>query len=727
MRFPFAPAGLFRLSKLQLARHASNQIIVPPSLRRPENYGIFISAPDIPPDTEADNPFLRLPDSETWPPLANVDPFTAFRAFAKRCIELQTLTDEIEQQILENPDSISLKDLIYKLESHSVPLQYVTALIGQLESSSPDFYFRRTRELFNSYNKAIKARYLMKPLYFYLESLDLHPKSREERLIRQFVRKLTTIAKMEGTHLPEDDARMLDTNNQHLKLHSLRFRWNILDSNKAIANETIYLNKYSKGVSSSALKEFVRLIGHSDSAAAKYFLQNCPDGSCRKNFWTLWNQRAIRTELSKREPNTILVEKLRTGRRNLAEQLGYEDYFQYAMQTKMAGHVDNVRSMINTLHVRSRTAFERDLEELTKFAKEQHPKEAPSQLEVYDLDFYRKLYTSHHFDVNNALASQYFPLKKVLSGIFALLSKLFDIEVSEVPSDKFTAWSSDVRLFDVSIPHGRRGSFYFDPFSNTGAGKSQYGSYTVCNLLSKSEICKTHPISCISLFLPPNPIKTQDLYLNFDQVIQLHSAFGSILEHIMTEVPYREINGTNYIEADTALMVPYLLSLFPLLNYETLKECTSHAKTGQVLPQDLHEEIVKGHFKFSTFDLSRELHDIALDIALHTYKEYWLNLTPLVWSKYMKPFNSLVEEHVCSSTDILVREPAAKYCTLWSKMLACDIYKLMSENPEVSLKFRDSFLAARGEFSATDLWKALTGRNPSAEPLAQLTRVCITE
>lgn len=726
MRLPLRPLRIC-LNHAQLARHSSStRILVPEGLEAPKKNGFFIGAPDIPPDTAADNPLLVLPDLETRPPFKNIDPYTTYRAFLKRCLELQTYMDEVEQELIENSEAISFKEIIHKLESLSVPLHYVTSVINQLNDSSPDFHFKLTRELFNSYTTAMKARYESRPLYLYLESLDIKPISRDDRLLKQYVHKMKTVAKMEGTNLPDDERFSVNACRYDIKLSTLRFMRNMSEINQKIASSVIFEPKYSSGVSSDSLKEFTRRLSVDDASAVRYFLESCPSASSRQNFWKVISARGLRVDGVGRDPNSILTEKLRKGRRDFANLLGYEDYVQYAMESKMAGHVDNVRSMINTLHVRSRAAFERDMEELTQFAKDLQPSDCPSKLDIYDIDYFAAKYKEKHYSANYDLATQYFPLEKVINGVFSLFSKLFAVEMSPVSSDKFSSWSSEVRLYDVSTPDGHRGSIYFDPAASTGTKRSLYASVSVRNILSKSDVARTHPISAVSLFLPPNPIKSQDVYLNFDQVLHVFEALGATLEHILTEVPYREINGTNYREGDTDTMVSSLISLFPLLKYDILKECTAHVKTGEVIPQDVYEKLVEGHFRFGTMNLSRELYDAALDLALHTYKDYWLEVVPLVWSKYMQPFDGLEPSHVCSATNILVREPASKYCRLWSQVLACDLYKCMEKDNELSIKFRDSFLSSRGEFSSTDLWKALTGRNPSAEPLTQLKRLCIS-
>lgn len=727
MRLPFG-AVLSYSNRIKFVRYASTpRIIVPKNFDNTQHKnGFFIGAPDMPSDTAANNPLLALPDLESRPPFANLDPYTCFRAFTKKCLELQTFMDEVEQDLIDKPESISINELINKLESHSVPLHYATSVICHLEDSSPDFHFKLVRELFNSYTKAMKMRFESRPLYLYLESLEMKPQTREDRLLKQYVYKLKTVAKMEGTNLPDDEKFRLNMLRYDIKLNTFRFMSNLGDINRTIGSSTIFDGGLSKGVSAESLKEFTRLLRVNDASASKYFLESCPNATSRQNFWKLMNSRGLRVKTPGRDPNSILVEKLRKGRREFANLLGYEDYVQYAMESKMAGHIDNVRSMLNTLHVRSRAAFERDMEELTKFSKDLNPRDAPDKLDIFDIDYYMAKYKEHHYSVDLDRASQYFPLEKVLTGLFSLLSKLFAVEFSQVSPDKFSSWSSQVKLYDVSTPDGHRGSIYFDPAAGTGTKQSLYTSVSVRHILSKSEIASTHPISAVSLYLPPNPLKSQDVYLTFDQVLNVFSAFGATLEHILTEVPLREINGTNYREGDTELMVPYLLSLFPLLKYDVLKECTSHAKTGEVIPLELYEKLIDCHFKFGTMNLSRDLYDAALDLALGTYKEYWLDVVPLVWSKYMQPFEGQIPSHVCSASNILVREPAGKYCRLWSQVLACDLYKCIEKDSDLTFKIRDTFLSSRGEFSATDLWKALTGRNPSAEPLTQLTRLCIS-
>lgn len=685
------------------------------------------SAPDVPSDTEENNALLAMPSIEKRIKFDEVTPYKAVRAFMKRMILYESLLDELEQGALENDKSLTLEQVIEKMEEHLVPLTFAYSTLSLLTTACADVHkYRIMSTATEAFDKVRTRRFQIIEIYNYLKKEYNDVTKTHNRIHLRWIEKYLLEGKLNGLGHSKDE---IDLFNRQMKAKTKNFLENCEKSNKLI-HEFIISPSTLSTLPDGFLLKGSRLWSPLDNSIYTRFLQNCNSRAVRRNFFDNYNQRAFRK--GAHDNNSVNIEELRDMRKNYALYLGYENFVDLSMETKMAGFVTNVKTMLNTLHLRCQSALQRDLKEMTDFANSSS-REKLDRVQLWDLDYYHNLY--HKETKNSASEAMHanYPLNSVLKSFFNLCSRLFQIDIVEceagVGRAAFPSWHPSVRLFDVFSPNGFYGSFYLDPYARNE--KVLNGFAQTNFLVSRSDPIPVKPISSLVMNLPPPLIAEQEVHLSFGDVVKLFGCLGKVLQHTLTDVPYSEVNGLTNLEWDMVNMMSEFMSLWPLYDNQTINE--SCAGSGIGISADLQQQIVERHFKFNSIFLIQELYKSALDLTLHSNTEFWQDLLYDVWDIYMKPFAlEKTDMHMCANSEIIVMSPAAYYCPLWSKMVAADLFSLfqgkLDDEKKLSaqgLRMRETFLSESGAHPASEMFKALTERNPSAESLLQLSKSCL--
>ena len=246
-------------------------------------------------------------------------------------------------------------------------------------------------------------------------------------------------------------------------------------------------------------------------------MEYCPDRLLRWNLWIAYNSRASpSTDI--RLSNSIKIEEIRSLRKRQSQLLGYDNYVDMSMKTKMAHNSDNVKAFITTLHLKSKSSFDTNLKELSDFAQQSGSFEA-ERLELWDLPFWQRKLLKAKYQIEDNAIKQYFPLDAVLNGMFELCRNLFDIKIEEVIDSEFDGWHQDVRLFRIlSAKHGIVGSFLLDPYLRINEKDTRALNELA---LVRCHSLETKPISYLITNLPKPLFKGHSTQLTFAQILVL--------------------------------------------------------------------------------------------------------------------------------------------------------------------------------------------------------------
>ncbi|TLX59096.1 oligopeptidase A [Stutzerimonas nosocomialis] len=441
------------------------------------------------------------------------------------------------------------------------------------------------------------------------------------------------------------------------------------------------------------------------------------DRALREEVYTAYSTRA-----SDQGPNAgqfdngpVMAEILDL-RQELAKLLGFANYAELSLATKMAESTDQVLGFLRDLARRSKPFAERDLAELRAFAAEQ----GLDDLQNWDLGYYSEKLRQQRYSLNQEAVREYFPVDKVLSGLFAIVQRLYGIEIHEL--EDFDSWHPDVRLFEIRENGEHVGRFFFDLYarSNKRGGAWMDGARDK-RRTALGEL-QTPVANLVCNFTPP--VGERPALLTHDEVTTLFHEFGHGLHHLLTRVEHAGASGINGVAWD-AVELPSQFMENWCWEPEGLALIAGHYQTGEALPRQMLDKMLAAknfqsgmvmvrQLEFSLFDF--ELHAThgdgrsVLDV-LDTIRDEVAVIRPPANNRFPNSF-----AHIFAGG-----YAAGYYSYKWAEVLSSDAYSRFEEegvfNAETGRAFRDAILARGGSQEPMVLFVDFRGREPSIDAL----------
>lgn len=445
---------------------------------------------------------------------------------------------------------------------------------------------------------------------------------------------------------------------------------------------------------------------------------------------TYADDRALREEVyvayctraSDQGPNTgqhdngPLMAEILELRQELARLLGFAHYGELSLASKMAESTDQVLSFLRDLAVRSKPFAEQDLAELKAFAAEQ----GVTDLQSWDVGYYSEKLRQQRYSISQEEVRAWFPIDKVLSGLFAIVQKLYGIEIREL--DEFDSWHPDVRLFEIRENGEHVGRFFFDLYAraNKRGGAWMDGARDKRRAADGRLIAPVANLVCN--FTPAAPGKPA--LLTHDEVTTLFHEFGHGLHHLLTRVEHAGVSGINGVAWD-AVELPSQFMENWCWEPEGLALISGHYETGEPLPQTLLDKMLAAknfqsglmmlrQLEFSLFDF--ELHAThgdgrsVLDV-LEAVRDEVSVLRPPAYNRFANGF-----AHIFAGG-----YAAGYYSYKWAEVLSADAFSRFEEegvlNPDTGRAFREAILARGGSQEPMTLFVDFRGREPSIDAL----------
>ncbi len=419
------------------------------------------------------------------------------------------------------------------------------------------------------------------------------------------------------------------------------------------------------------------------------------------------------------------MERILALRHELARLLGFRDYTEYSLATKMAGSPDQVLAFLADLAGRARPQAQKELDELRDFARDQF---GIGQLETWDIGYYSEKLRQHRYQLSQEELRPYFPITRVLPGLFAVAEKLFGMSIR--PLDGVEVWHPDVRAHEIVDAAGhRRGRFYLDlyarPHKRGGAwmdgclarrltddGPRLPAAYLVCN------------------FTPP--VGDDPALLTHNDVITMFHEFGHGLHHLLTTVNYLPVAGIHGVEWDAVELPSQFLENW-CWSREALALLAGHYRTGEPLPEELYRRMLAAkHFQagifmvrqleFGLFDfrLHREFDPARGGRVLEVLDDVRRQVAVIVPPDYNRFANAFT--HIFSGG-----YAAGYYSYKWAEVLSADAFSAFEENgifdAATGERFRRSVLEVGGSRPALASFVEFRGREPEIEPLLRLSGI----
>ena len=417
--------------------------------------------------------------------------------------------------------------------------------------------------------------------------------------------------------------------------------------------------------------------------------------------------------------NSLLMEQILALRHEKAQLLGFENYAELSLATKMAKKTEEVMNFLEDLADKSWRQARKDFADLQSFAKQYH---GINNLQSWDLTYYSEKMRQHFYQLSQEEVKAYFPITRVLPGLFAVVEKLYGLQISEI-SD-FDSWHPDVRFFQIHDEFGvLRGKFYFDLYART---KKRGGAWMDdCVGRKKINDQIQTPIAYLTCNFTP-PTSTEPSLLSHDDVTTLFHEFGHGLQHMLTKIDYLGVSGINGVEWD-AVELPSQFMENWCWEQEALALISAHYQTGEPLPDTLFNKMLAAKNFQAGMMTVRQLEFSLFDFRIH--KDYdpekGARIYPILEQvraqvAVINPpkFNRFAH----SFSHIFAGGYAAGYYSYkWAEVLSSDAFSLFEEkgifNQETGKLFLTTILETGGSEDAMALFIKFRGRKPTIDAL----------
>jgi len=432
--------------------------------------------------------------------------------------------------------------------------------------------------------------------------------------------------------------------------------------------------------------------------------------------------RAYMTRASSGEhDNTPLMERILKLRREKAELLGYADYAEFSLASKMAGSVAEVNALLEELLAASSGPAKDELKEITALANASGHAGA---IENWDLDYWAKRLEEKKFGFTDDELRPYFSLAKVLDGMFALTRRLFGVTI-EAADGAARVWNPDVRffkIFDGSKKH--IASFYLDAYSRP-ENKRAGAWMDVAVMKRVAPGFDRLPVATLTCNFTP-PVGEKPSLLSFLEVTTMFHEFGHGLQHMLTRVGYPDVSGVSGVEWDAVELASQFMENW-CYHKETLLGMAKHYKTGETLPVETFKKIKASRSFRAGMLMLRQLNFGLTDLALHTAKDPDIRAIEKQVAARTTVIPPIPEDRfLCSFTHLFSGGYAAGYYSYkWAEVLSADAFEAFEEagldDPaalaRTGARYRDTVLALGGSVHPAEVFKAFRGRGPSPKAL----------
>ncbi|MEH6649033.1 MAG: oligopeptidase A [Motiliproteus sp.] len=447
--------------------------------------------------------------------------------------------------------------------------------------------------------------------------------------------------------------------------------------------------------------------------------------------------RAFATRASDQGPdagrwdNSTLIDEILVLRHELAQLLGFNNFAEFSLATKMADDTDQVVGFLQDLAERSRPMAQQEFAELQQFAVQRDGIDPVAGLQAWDVTYYGEKLRQQRYDLSQEQLRPYFPIDRVRQGMFGIAAELFDIEIDAVEQSELahSLWHPDARLFRISRAGEAIGYFYLDPYAR--AHKRGGAWMDECRVRRRLDDGSLQlPVAYLVCNFTP-PVGDDPALLTHNEVTTLFHEFGHGLHHMLTQIDWSGVSGINGVAWDAVELPSQFLENW-CWQPEALARISGHYQTGDALPQSLLDAMLAARnfqagmlmvrqLEFSLFDfvLHRDFcaavdgGQAATDVqALLAQVRSETAVVPVPdFNRFQNSFS-----HIFSGG-----YAAGYYSYKWAEVLSADAFSLFEEqgvfSQQAGQRFLTQILERGGSADPMSLFVAFRGREPRVDAL----------
>jgi oligopeptidase A len=618
---------------------------------------------------------------------------------------------------------IPVEELSYRLSRVWSPIGHLNAVANSADMREA---YNECVPLLTAYSSELGQNAGLQAAYAHVlehEGSALDPAQRKvvENALRDF--------RLAGVDLgPEEQSRYREVA-QRLAQLGTKFSENVLDAGRAYTRSVtdgselagLPANAVDRAAADAREANQAGWLFKLDQPTYMTVMASAESPQLRRDIYEAWITRASELGPSAgRFDNNPIIAEILPLRHELARLVGFENFADYALATRMAKSGKQVLGFLDDLARRCLPAARQEFSDLEEFAGR--------KLEAWDMAFYSERLQESRFKVSQESLRPYFPLPKVLGGLFTLIQRLYGITVRERPG--VGVWHPCVRYYDLLDQNeGVVAGFFLDPYSRA---EKRSGAWMDECVIAKSLPAGTAlPVAQLVCNFTA-PVGSGPSLLTHDEVTTLFHEFGHGLHHMLTRVAYPSIAGINGVAWDAVELPSQFMENF-VWRPEVLPLISAHVDSGEPLPVDMLQRLLGTRTFNAALDTLRQIELATFDFELHA------NFEPLAGAKVAEtlaevrrrvavvpaaPFNRMP----ASFAHIFAGGYAAGYYSYkWAEVLAADAFEAFEEagvfDGATAARFRDSILARGGSLDAMDAFVRFRGREPDVRPLLKQTGI----
>ena len=441
------------------------------------------------------------------------------------------------------------------------------------------------------------------------------------------------------------------------------------------------------------------------------FMTYAKNRELRKQMYMAYNTKCTHDNS---ENNFKVVARLVNLRREVAQLLGYKSYAEYVLKRRMAENVDNVYDLLHRLIKEYKAPAQKEVAEIQKMACRMEGDDF--KLQPWDFSYYAHKLQVERFNLDQEMLRPYFELSRVKEGVFGLATRLYGItfrENADIPK-----YHPDVNAYDV---FDKDGSFLAVLYTDFHPRSSKQGGAWMTNYREEDSMTRPH-VSVTTNFTKPTADKPA--LLTLDEVETFLHEFGHSLHGMFAKTRFRSLSGTNvywdFVELPSQFMENFAVEK------DFLKTFAYHYKTGELIPDELIDRIIKSRNFNVAYACMRQVSFGLLDMAYYTlekpFEEDIRSFEKKAWAEVQ-----LLPQ--CEETCMTVQfghimsggYSAGYYSYKWAEVLDADAFSLFQEkgifNQEVANSFRENVLSQGGTCAPMTLYKRFRGQAPTIDAL----------
>ncbi len=451
----------------------------------------------------------------------------------------------------------------------------------------------------------------------------------------------------------------------------------------------------------------------------------CDDASIREQLY-----QAYLTRASDQGPdagkwdNSDNIRRILCCRQALAKLLSFENHAGRSLATKMADSPDEVIEFLEQLSEKAIDYAKNEVDELNTYMKEEF---GVTELNSWDVGYYSEKLRQARFDISQEELKPYFPVPVVLQGMFAVVQKLFGIEVKERPEVK--TFHKDARYYSIYSDNEEIAGFYLDIY----ARKDKRGGAWMADCRARrclDDGSLQMPVAFLACNFTPPVVdeygELADSLLTHNEVTTLFHEFGHGLHHMLTKVDVAGVSGISGVPWDVVELPSQFLENW-CWQEESIAMISRHYQTGEALPKEMLDKMLAAkHFQsgmmmmrqleFALFDflLHRDYSEVEntdVQAVLESVRDRVSVIRPPAYTRFSHSFS-----HIFAGG-----YSAGYYSYKWAEVLAADAFSRFEEegifNQQTGKDYRQKVLEVGGSIEAIDMFTRFRGRKPSVEPL----------